>query len=387
MASRGIRAARSFSSAATLRARLGICSKITMKAVVIDGDQARLDRARNMPKQLDDMLLVRPVSVALNPTDWRHIRGRRAKDGCIVGCDYAGIVESVGSAVTKKWKPGDRISGVAHGANLVSPDDGAFAEVISVIGDLQMRMPDALTFQQAATLGLGTGTVGQGLFQKSLKLRLPSAAASDVTRHDEPVLIYGGGSATGALGIQFAKDITYGRAGYTVITVCTPDHFDYAKSLGAHFVVDYKDPDVGCKIREYTNNKLRLAWDTISIPDSARICAEALTSSSSANPIYGSLLPTKNPRADVTSIATVFHTTFGRAFNFGGQHMPASKDDYEFGKLFYGLAEQLIAQGRIQPHPGRVGGGGLKGVIDGLAELEAGKVQGEKLVYNVADTP
>ncbi|KAI1042522.1 hypothetical protein LB505_010889 [Fusarium chuoi] len=382
MASNGIKAARSFSSAAALRARLGISSKTTMRAVVIECDQARLDRARAMPKQLDDMILVRPVSVALNPTDWRHIRGRRAKDGCIVGCDYAGIVESVGSAVIKKWKPGDRIFGVAHGANLVNPDDGAFAEVISVIGDLQMRMPDSLSFQQAATLGLGTGTVGQGLFQKSLKLRLPSAAVSDVTRHDEPVLIYGGGSATGALGIQFAKE-----AGYTVITVCTPDHFDYAKSLGAHFVVDYKDPDAGRKIREYTKNKLRLAWDTISIPDSARICAEALTSCSSSNPVYGSLLPTKNPRADVTSIATVFHTTFGRTFDFGGQHMPASKDDYEFGKSFYGLAEQLIAQGRIQPHPGRVGGGGLRGVIDGLAELEAGKVQGEKLVYNVADTP
>ncbi|KAF5601169.1 zinc-binding oxidoreductase [Fusarium pseudocircinatum] len=382
MASGGVRIVRSFSSAATLRARLGISSKTIMQAVVIKGDQARLDRNRTIPKQLDDMLLVRPVSVALNPTDWRHIRGRRAKDGCIVGCDYAGIVESVGSAVTKKWKPGDRIFGVAHGANLVNPDDGAFAEVISVIGDLQMRMPDSLTFQQAATLGLGTGTVGQGLFQKSLKLRLPSAAASDVTRNDEPVLIYGGGSATGALGIQFAKE-----AGYTVITVCTPDHFDYTKSLGAHFVVDYKDPDAGRKIREYTNNKLRLAWNTISIPDSARICAEALTSSSSASLVYGSLLPTKNPRTDVTSIATVFHTTFGRAFNFGGQHMPASKDDYEFGKSFYGLAEQLIGQGRIQPLPGRVGGGGLKGVIDGLAELEAGKVQGEKLVYNVADTP
>ncbi|KAF5651444.1 zinc-binding oxidoreductase [Fusarium sp. NRRL 25303] len=382
MACSGIKAARSFSSAAALRARLGISSKATMQAVVIEGDQARLDRTRTLPKQLDDMLLVRPVSVALNPTDWRHIRGRRAKDGCIVGCDYAGIVESVGSAVTKKWKPGDRIFGVAHGANLVNPDDGAFAEVISVIGDLQMRMPDSLSFQQAATLGLGTGTVGQGLFQKSLELRLPSAAAPDVTRNDEPVLIYGGGSATGALGIQFAKE-----AGYTVITVCTTDHFDYAKSLGAHFVVDYKDPDAGRKIREYTKDKLRLAWDTISIPDSARICAEALTSSSSANPVYGSLLPTKNPRADVTSIATVFHTTFGRTFDFGGQHMPASKDDYEFGKSFYGLAEQLIAQGRIRPHPGRVRGGGLRGVIDGLAELEAGKVQGEKLVYNVADTP
>jgi len=46
----------------------------------------------------------------------------------------------------------------------------------------------------------------------------------------------------------------------------------------------------------------------------------------------------------------VFHTTFGRRFNFGGQYMPASKEDYEFGKSFYGLAEQLIAQVRCTPN-------------------------------------
>lgn len=206
MASRGIQAARFFSSAAPLLTLPCTSGKTTMKAVVINGDQARLDHSWCLPRQSDDMLLVRPVSVALNPTDWRHIRGRRAKDGCIVGCDYAGVVESVGPAVTKKWKLGDKIFGVAHGANLVNPDDGAFAEVISVIGDLQMRMPDSLSFQQAATLGLGTGTVGQGLFQKSLKLKLPSPSVSAVIKHDEPVLIYGGGSATGALGIQFAKE-------------------------------------------------------------------------------------------------------------------------------------------------------------------------------------
>ncbi|KAF5023793.1 hypothetical protein F66182_4149 [Fusarium sp. NRRL 66182] len=353
-----------------------------MKAVVIDGAQARLDRMRRVPRHSDDSILVRPVSVALNPTDWRHIRGRRAKDGCILGCDYAGIVESVGSAVTKKWKPGDRVFGCAHGANIVNPDDGAFAELVSVIGDLQMRMPDSLSFPQAATLGLGTGTVGQGLFQKSLKLQLPQLEMADVVKHDEPVLIYGGGSATGALGIQFAKE-----AGYTVLTVCSPSQRDYVKSLGADFAIDYTDPDAGAKIRKETNNKLRLAWDTISIQDSSRICAEALTSLSSAEPVYGTLLPIKSPRQDVRSIATVFHTTFGKDFKFGSQDFPASKEDYEFGKSFYSLAEQLVAQGRIRPHPSRVGNNGLEGVLEGLAELEAGKVHGEKLVYNVADTP
>lgn len=173
-----------------------------MKAVVVDGKQCRVDRDRKMPQVHDDHVLVKPVAVALNPTDWRHLRYGRARDDCIVGCDYAGVVEFVGSAVTKTWSPGDRIFGCAHGANLANPDDGVFAEYAAVVGDLQMRIPEAMEFAEAATLGLGSITVGQGLFQKSLRLDLPTTA---IAKRNIPVLIYGGGTATGALGIQYAR--------------------------------------------------------------------------------------------------------------------------------------------------------------------------------------
>lgn len=175
-----------------------------MKAVVVGDRAARLDYSRRVPKLRDDSLLVRPVAVALNPTDWRHIQYGRAEEGCIIGCDYAGVVESVGKAVSGKWKPGDRIFGAAHGANLVNPDDGVFAEFAAVRGDLQMRMPESLSFEQAATIGLGAITVGQGLYQKALQLDLP-VPMGQVIQKETPVLIYGGSTATGALGIQYAK--------------------------------------------------------------------------------------------------------------------------------------------------------------------------------------
>lgn len=176
----------------------------TMKAVVLRDGVARLDHRRSVPALQDDLVLVRPMAVALNPTDWRHVQYGRAKDGCILGCDYAGIVESVGSAVSDRWKPGDRIFGCAHGANLANPDDGVFAEFAAVLGDLQMRVPDFMSFEEAATVGLGAITVGQGLYQKALQLDLPVIEA-DPARKDIPVFIYGGSSATGALGIQYAK--------------------------------------------------------------------------------------------------------------------------------------------------------------------------------------
>lgn len=173
-----------------------------MKAVVVDGLYARLDSHRPVPKLRPDCVRVKPVAVALNPTDWKHFRYGRAKDGCIVGCDYAGIVEEVGSAVSKRWRPGDRVFGSGHGGNLLNADDGVFAESAVVVGDLQMKIPDAMSFAQAATLGLGSFTVGQGLYQKALKLEHPDV---NPVPKDVHVLISGGATATGALGIQFAR--------------------------------------------------------------------------------------------------------------------------------------------------------------------------------------
>lgn len=119
----------------------------------------------------------------------------------ISGCDYAGTVVKVGSDVNHPFSPGDRICGCAHGANQDEPYDGVFAEYAMVKGDVQMKVPDSLSFEQAATFPLGVATVAQGLYQKALKLNLPT----DPTKGGEWVLIYGGSSATGALGVQFAK--------------------------------------------------------------------------------------------------------------------------------------------------------------------------------------
>jgi len=67
-----------------------------------------------IPKLPDDYLLIQTVAVALNPTDWTTLEAK-GSDGSLVGCDYAGIIEQVGPAVTKAFKVGDRVAGFAHG--------------------------------------------------------------------------------------------------------------------------------------------------------------------------------------------------------------------------------------------------------------------------------
>lgn len=176
-------------------------SYATMRAVTINGKEAQLVHNRLLPKLRDDYVLVKTHSVALNPTDWKHIAYERAKDGALVGCDFAGVIEEVGPKVTKAWNKGDRICGCAHGANFVNEEDGAFAEFIVAKGDVQLRIPEQLADEKAATVSLGAITVGQGLYQKSLGLNLPT----NPTQAGEYVLIYGGGSSTGGLAVQFAK--------------------------------------------------------------------------------------------------------------------------------------------------------------------------------------
>jgi len=349
-----------------------------MKAVVYQGPkQAVIVSDRAIPKLRDDYVLVKTVAIALNPTDWKHVEFGLAKEGCIVGVDYAGIVEEVGSKVTKPFKKGDRICGFTHGANASNIEDGAFAEYIVAKGDIQMKIPDNLSFEEAATLGCGVGTVGQGLYEDiGLHLSPPSKPVQD----SETVLLYGGSTATGTLGIQFLK-----ASGYNVITTCSPKHFDFVKKLGATEAFDYKDPEVSKKINEYTNNKLKYAWDTIGLDSSAKICAEALSTEPGTR--YGSILSAKPPRDDIKFTSTLLYTGAGEDFEKFGQKFTGNAPRFEFQKGWTSEAVHLLANGKVKVHPVSLRKEGLKGAIDGMQEMKEGKHSGEKLVYKVSETP
>jgi NADPH:quinone reductase-like Zn-dependent oxidoreductase len=56
-------------------------------------------------------------------------------------------------------------------ANSRNHQDGAFAQHVTAKGDLQIRIADNISFEEAATFGVGITTVGQGLYQ-SLDLDL-----------------------------------------------------------------------------------------------------------------------------------------------------------------------------------------------------------------------
>jgi NADPH:quinone reductase-like Zn-dependent oxidoreductase len=346
----------------------------TQKAiVVVEQGKEGLVTDRPIPQLRDDYLIVKTVSVGLNPTDWKHV-AYLSPPGVLVGCDYSGVVEAVGKDVKKKFAKGDRVCGFAHGGNAVQPEDGTFAEYIAAKGDLQWKIPESMSFQEAATLGVGISTVGQGLYQ-SLKLALPTEPIKDNT----PILIYGGSTATGTLAIQSAK-----LSGYKVLTTCSPRNFDLVRSLGADEVYDYKDASAAAEIRKATDNKLKLVFDCISLEASAAFCDNALSTEGGE---YSALLNIKIERENVNDRFTLAYTTLGEEFLFGDIPFAAKPQDRAHAEKFIPIAEGLLNQGKIKVHRPKVGPNGLQGVLEGLKLLKEDKVSGEKLVYNVSETP
>ncbi|KAK8125754.1 uncharacterized protein PG998_001513 [Apiospora kogelbergensis] len=356
----------------------------TIKAVVVveKGQAAVRDVA--MPHLRDDYVLVKVKAVGLNPTDWKHIDLGLAPPGARVGCDYAGVVEEVGPDVTKDFKKGDRIAGVVHGCDASQLENGAFAEYIVAKGDLQIKIPDNLSDEEAATLGISICTVGQGLY-RSLQLPLPPASFFVKQR----ILIYGGSTATGILGIQFAR-----LSGLAVLATSSPHNFDLLRSLGARWVFDYNTPTpeaCAAEIRRATSGSLPLAWDCTGL--GAEICAASLsTDAERDSPVYGTILPVEREVLDRVNAAvkgpreTLMYTVFGEPFVKGGKETPADPEEYAFAKDFWELARGFLESGDVKtvtPDVNRGGRGGLEGVLVGLDELRAAKVSGTKLVYTL----
>ncbi|KAJ3164813.1 hypothetical protein HDU88_005025 [Geranomyces variabilis] len=339
---------------------------------------AVVNNSAPIPALRDGYVLVEVKTIALNPTDWKHV-DYAGTPGCRVGCDYAGVVVATGRNLARDYVQGDRIAGFAHGGNSDNKEDGAFAEYIVAKANVALHVPDDMSDEDAATLGVGVTTCGQGLFQ-SLKLPLPESKEAKEARDESSkrtVLIYGGSTATGTLAIQFAK-----LAGWTVLTTCSPKNYDLVRSRGADVFFDYNDADVGAQIRKHTNDKLAHVFDCVSNEYSTKICGEAI---SSAGGHYSALWDVKVDRPDVQSRMTMAYTALGEPCNKYGMEFPAKPEDVEFQTGFWSLVERLLKEKKLKTHPVEVRPGGLEGAIDGMDCMRKGKLSGKKLVYRVAE--
>jgi len=178
------------------------------------------------PTIADNEVLVKVHAAGLDRGTWHLMRGEpyavrlvfglRTPKNPVPGLDLAGVVVEVGAKVTR-FAVGDEVYGIGK---------GSLAEYTAAREGKLVPKPEALTFEQAASVAVSGLTAVRGL--------------CDVARikDGDKVLITGASGGVGSFAVQIAKAI-----GAEVTGVCQTSKVDLVRRLGADRVIDYTTDD------------------------------------------------------------------------------------------------------------------------------------------------
>jgi NADPH2:quinone reductase len=173
------------------------------------------------PQPGPGQVVIRIRAAGVNPVDTYVLSGaysRRPDLPYTPGGDGAGDVMAVGEGADR-FRPGDRV--------YFSTGTGAWAERLAAPVDSVWPLPDALSHEQGAAVGIPYATAWWAIHGR--------AAA----RPAEWLLVHGGSGAVGSAAIQIAR-----AHGLRVIaTAGTAEGRRLAADQGAHHVLDHGDPD------------------------------------------------------------------------------------------------------------------------------------------------
>jgi NADPH:quinone reductase-like Zn-dependent oxidoreductase len=207
------------------------------------------------PAVADSELLVRVHASSVNPAD-AFIAAGGVKEMAqyefpvVLGRDFAGVVDQVGSAVDR-YRVGDEVFGFVLHAN-PTVRDGSWAELIAVPEDLQVAAkPRSLGFAASGAAPL-SGIAALGAFD-----------ALDLAE-GETVLVIGATGGVGSFFVQLAS-----AAGANVIAPAFPEDHDYLRERGVGELVD-RNADVAAAVREAHPEGVAAVLDLVSqTPDAA----------------------------------------------------------------------------------------------------------------------
>ncbi len=181
------------------------------------------------PTAGDDELLIKVRATTVNRTDVgyrsgkprliRLFSGLRRPKATILGTEFAGEVEAVGSDVTSH-RVGDRVCGYCEGTF------GAHAEYMTIrAGRLIASIPADSTFEESAPSTEGSH-YALGMLRRA------------GIQNGDDILINGATGAIGSAAVQIAKSL-----GANVTAVCGTEHLALVEGLGADRVIDYQATD------------------------------------------------------------------------------------------------------------------------------------------------
>ena len=148
-----------------------------------------------------------------------------------LGTEGAGIVEAVGSAVSG-FQVGDR---VAYATGPL----GAYSELHVLPAEKLVKLPDAISFEQAAAVMLKGLTV-QYLLRQTFPLQ-----------GGETILFHAAAGGVGSFACQWARALGVKLIG----TVSSAEKAAQAKTQGAWATIDYSHENVAQRVLELTDGK------------------------------------------------------------------------------------------------------------------------------------
>jgi NADPH:quinone reductase-like Zn-dependent oxidoreductase len=189
------------------------------------------------PEPERDEVRVAVHAIGVNPVDWkmrskgpmrvaaraiRTIRGPRGP--IILGVDFAGVIDAVGSGVTD-LAVGQRVVG---GTDFSRGQHGSYADTVVVRADQVSVLPDAVSFEIAGSLPVAGVTAWMSLNEFR------------VIGPGHRVLILGASGAVGQFAVQLAKRNCHASV---VVGVCSGKNVGLVEGLGADVAVDYSKGD------------------------------------------------------------------------------------------------------------------------------------------------
>lgn len=171
-------------------------------------------------------LRVRLHAAGVNPIDTKlRKNGTYFPDKLptVLGCDGAGVVESVGRAVSR-FKPGD---GVYFFNGGIGGEQGNYAEYTVIHEDCAAAKPKNLSMIEAAALPLVLITAWEALYDR-IQLK-----------EDQTVLIHAAAGGVGHVAVQLARN----SGGRVAATVSSEEKAAWVRKLGAEKIIRYTQED------------------------------------------------------------------------------------------------------------------------------------------------